>query len=97
MSGVTPKLLAKWGFSRPVQGMKVTSIGRHHYQVSSETRPEISHVVDTSEDMPECSCENFQMGKGKDGAGVIMCKHIRRVGMLAEANLLPTHKKERTK
>lgn len=84
---VTSKLLSKWGFSRPVQGMKVTSIGRHHYHVSSETRPEISHVVDTSEDMPQCSCEDFTINKS------ICCKHIRRVGLLSEANLLPKTKK----
>lgn len=80
-------ILKRWGFTRPINGMKVTRIGRHHFQVESETRPEVTHVVDTSEHMPHCSCEASQLG------GSLMCKHIRRVGMLAEANLLPKEKK----
>lgn len=80
-------ILKRWGFQKPVRGMKVTRIGRHHFQVESETRPEITHIVDTSEHMPTCSCENATLSKA------LMCKHIRRVGMLAEANLLPREQK----
>lgn len=86
-------ILTRWGFSRPIKGMKVTRIGRHHFQVESETRPEVTHVVDTSEHMPTCSCEHYTMGAAKGGGKPLLCKHIRRVGMLAEAGLLPKEKK----
>lgn len=87
MSKDLKSILQRWGFTREVKGMKVTRIGRHHFQVESETRPEVTHVVDTSEHMPTCSCESVQLGKS------LLCKHARRVGMLAEAGLLPKEKK----
>lgn len=86
MSGVTPKLLQKWGFNSPVRGLKVTCIGRHHYKATSQSRPEIEHTVDTEGEFPECDCEDYQMNKN------LMCKHLRRVGLLADAGLLPKHK-----
>lgn len=81
------RLLKKWGFERPVQGMHVRRIGRHQYEVDSETRPEIAHHVDTEGDFPECSCENHTIAQN------ISCKHIRRVGLLIEAGILPNEKK----
>lgn len=87
MSKDMASILQRWGFPKPIRGMKVTRIGRHHFQVESETRPEVTHVVDTEGHMPRCNCEDFTINKS------ICCKHIRRVGMLADAKLLPKEKK----
>lgn len=87
MSGITPALLKKWKFDKPVRGLKVTRIGRHHFRVTSQSRPEVEHDVDTEGEFPRCSCESATMG------GALLCPHVRRVGLLADANLLPKEKK----
>ena len=78
-------IMVKYGFTRPTR-LHVEPLGRFHYHVQSETRPEIKHVVDMESAMPECSCESYTIGKA------MLCKHLRFIAMLQEAGLLPSKK-----
>ena len=71
---------------RTLDGMRIVRIGRGHYRVWSQSKPECAYVVDLSahDGLGSCECENFayrlwpRYKKVKKPYSVFRCKHIKR-------------------